>query len=388
MPDYNAGRFSNNYIYYNFYYEYETFTLQTIIKLLARKEDFMDSRHLLKTLAILTIITAIVCLSLKFILPLVFPFIIAYLFLRMLLPVINFLRKKCGLPVWFSYGSTLTIFFVSASGAFSLIVWLICRQIQLLINNFPVYYQLYSSFFYSCLKKCCHCVDYYLSVQDGTTLNFANEKIALLQTGYVDKLLNNAGQIFSGCINIFTHVIAIIFIILVSMIVLCRDIDRIHNLYAKNRFYPHIHKIMHTLKETGLGYLKSQGIIICTNWFVCSLAFMLIKNPYFVLIGLLISLIDALPILGSGLVLCPVGIYYIFHSNFACAAILFIAYIITIFVREILEAKLLGNNMDILPFFMLLSIYIGLKLFGVSGIVLGPFAVVIIRTIYETFADS
>lgn len=347
----------------------------------------MNTRSLLKTLATLALITTVVCLSLKFILPLVFPFIAAYLFLRMLLPAINFLKNRCGLPVWFSYGSVLIGFFVSASGAFSLIIWLICRQVQLLINNFPIYYQLYSSLFYNCFKKCCHCIDYYLSMQDGTTLNFASEKISLLQSGYVDKLVNNAGQIFSGCINVFAQVIALIFIILISMIVLCRDIEHIHNSYAKNKFYPYIHKIMHTLKETGLGYLKSQGIIICTNWFICSAAFMIIKNPYFILIGLLISLIDALPILGSGMVLCPVAIYYIFHSNFGYAAILFIAYIITIFVREILEAKLLGNNMNILPFFMLVAIYIGLKIFGISGIVLGPFAVVIIRTVYETFAD-
>ena len=115
---------------------------------------------------------------------------------------------------------------------------------------------------------------------------------------------------------------------------------------------------------------------------------MVIKNPYFILIGLLISLFDALPVLGSGMILCPVGIYYIFHNNFAYAAILFAAYVITIFVREILEAKLLGGNMDILPFFMLVSIYIGLKIFGIAGIVLGPFAVVITRTIYETFSDT
>ena len=118
--------------------------------------------------------------------------------MRMLFPAINFLIKKCGLPVWFSYGSVLTGFFVSASGAFILVIWLICRQLQLLINNFPVYYQLYSSLFYNCLEKCCNCIDYYLSVQDGTALNFANEKISVLQTGYIDKIVNNAGQIFLG----------------------------------------------------------------------------------------------------------------------------------------------------------------------------------------------
>ena len=50
------------------------------------------------------------------------------------------------------------------------------------------------------------------------------------------------------------------------------------------------------------------------------------------------------------MVLCPVGIYYIFHNNFAFAAILFTAYIITVFVREILEARLLGGNIYIVDF--------------------------------------
>lgn len=348
----------------------------------------MRACPLLKTLAIITIITVAVCLSLKYILPLVFPFLAAYIFMGMLLPAINFLKKRCGLPVWFSYGSILTGFFLSASGAFIFIVWLLCRQVQLLINNFPVYYQLYSSLLYDCLEKCCGCVDYYLSMQNGTAMDFATKKISLLQTGYIDKIVNNAGQIFSGCINVSAHVLAFIGITAISMVILCKDWDKIHNAYTKNRFYPYLHRIMHTLKKTGLGYLKSQGIIICANWFVCSIAFMLIKNPYFILIGLLISLVDALPVLGSGMVLCPVGIYYIFNRNYIFAAILFTAYIITIFVREILEAKLLGNNMDILPFFMLVSIYTGIKIFGIAGIVLGPFAVVIIRTIYETVAEN
>ena len=53
--------------------------------------------------------------------------------------------------------------------------------------------------------------------------------------------------------------------------------DKIHNAYAKSNFYKYLHKIMHTLKETGLGYLKSQGIIIMRQtWFVCSIAFMVI----------------------------------------------------------------------------------------------------------------
>ena len=348
----------------------------------------MHTQSLVRTLAIITIIAICVCVSFKYLLPLVFPFILAYMFMRMLLPAIRFLYTKAKLPVWFAYGSVLTVFFLSASGIFILLVWLICRQFQLLVNNFPIYRQLYNDLFVNCLYKCCHCIDYYFSIQDGTSLNFVNEKISMLKSEYIDTIFSNAGQIFSSCISVFTRVITLIFITTIGMIVLCKDISIIHNNYRKSRFYEQIHKIMYTLKTTGLSYIKSQSIIICANWFVCSIAFMFIKNPYFVIIGLLISLIDALPILGSGIILCPVGIYYIFKSNFLYAAIIFTAYIITIFVREILEAKLLGNNMNILPFFMLLSIYAGLKIFGISGIVLGPFAVVITRAIYDSIIVS
>ena len=83
----------------------------------------------------------------------------------------------------------------------------------------------------------CNCIDYYLSVQDGTALNFANEKISVLQTGYIDKIVNNAGQIFSGCVSVFARVMMLIFIIVISMIILCRDMDKIHNAYAKSNFY-------------------------------------------------------------------------------------------------------------------------------------------------------
>lgn len=46
--------------------------------------------------------------------------------------------------------------------------------------------------------------------------------------------------------------------------------------------------------------------------------------------------------------------------------------------REFLEPKLMGEKTGIYPIFMLLSVYAGVKLFGVSGIIKGPLAMVIL----------
>ena len=41
-------------------------------------------------------------------------------------------------------------------------------------------------------------------------------------------------------------------------------------------------------------------------------------------------------------------------------------------VREILEAKFLSDKLDLHPLLILLSIYIGVKIFGMLGIIIGP----------------
>ena len=60
-----------------------------------------------------------------------------------------------------------------------------------------------------------------------------------------------------------------------------------------------------------------------------------------------------------------------------------IAFILCVVVRDLLEAHMMGNNMGLLPFFMTAAIYGGVCLFGVWGILFGPFDVILIRSIYQ-----
>ena len=48
-------------------------------------------------------------------------------------------------------------------------------------------------------------------------------------------------------------------------------------------------------------------------------------------------------------------------------------------VRELLEPKLLGKQTGIYPVVMLLSVYGGIRLFGLWGIVLGPLYAVLLK---------
>lgn len=70
------------------------------------------------------------------------------------------------------------------------------------------------------------------------------------------------------------------------------------------------------------------------------------------------------------------------------AAVLLTLYVVTMVVREVLEPKLMGKEMGLKPLYVLLSVYVGLKLFGVGGIVLGPIGLTILKTVFEQTSFS
>lgn len=338
---------------------------------------------LLYRLLILCGITASVYLSFKYLLPLVLPFILAYLFMRMLFPVTRFLKRRLHFPSWLAHTTSLGLFF----STIVLGIWLLFRQIwqqlQLLLNNFPVYRQIFSQMYATQTRRLCRGIDTLFCMDGGTSATFFHNQIDTLQTNCRQLLSNHAGNWISSCLSGSVHLITILVIIVICMILLCKDMAPIHMAYHKSPYYNSLHSVAITLKKSGLSYLKSQGIIMLAIWFLCSCGLMVIGNPYGILLGLCIAIMDAFPVLGSGIILAPWGIYEMFQGQYFAAAVLFTVLILTIATREILEAKLIGNNLGLLPFFMTAAIYIGVCLFGVWGIFLGPFGVILIRSIYS-----
>ena len=103
-----------------------------------------------------------------------------------------------------------------------------------------------------------------------------------------------------------------------------------------------------------------------------------------VLWGLLAGVLDALPFIGTGIVLVPLGIQQFFAGRYVKTVFCLLLYVACIFVRELLEPKLIGKRVGVSPIAILLSIYAGVKLFGIWGIVGGPLGFVMIYQAYRS----
>ena len=84
------------------------------------------------------------------------------------------------------------------------------------------------------------------------------------------------------------------------------------------------------------------------------------------------GLLDALPLFGTGTVLVPWGIFLLAQRECVKAGVLLGLYFFCYVIREYLEVHLMGEQVGLSGLETLMSIYIGLNLFGLLGLILGP----------------
>ena len=109
----------------------------------------------------------------------------------------------------------------------------------------------------------------------------------------------------------------------------------------------------------------------------------MLKIPYFLGLGLAVGILDALPVLGTGTFLIPAGILLLFQGETFMGAGLFLLYVITAGVRQILEPRLVGNHVGLSPLLILLSVYLGLIIYGGFGFILGPLSALLLYGIFR-----
>lgn len=137
------------------------------------------------------------------------------------------------------------------------------------------------------------------------------------------------------------------------------------------------------LGEVMLKYLRSYLLIMLVTFGELSLGLTLagIKNPLYA--AFVITLLDILPVLGTGLVLIPWGLLKILASDFKTGIILLSVYAIITVVRNIIEPKIVGKEVGLHPALTLISMFVGTRLFGVTGLFALPVGLSLLKNLSD-----
>lgn len=131
------------------------------------------------------------------------------------------------------------------------------------------------------------------------------------------------------------------------------------------------------------GYIKAELIVSLSVLVITFCALLFIVPKYAIIMALIIWFVDLLPILGAIVILAPWAIYAMLTGQMAMGIKLTLLAIVIIIARQILETKVMSAQIGLPPLATLISMYIGLQLFGFLGFFIGPLIVMIFITAKE-----
>jgi sporulation integral membrane protein YtvI len=327
------------------------------------------------------IITAAVYLGFKYIFPSVAPFLIAYLIALVIEKPVRFLSTK----MWGkkSIASTIIVIILTAVllAAISYLGYLGFSEIRSLIKNFD-YYMV--SIQQKTAKLCLN-MDGMLGFQSGCCMDFicscADRAADTFASGGGTEMIQRVMSVSVPIVVNIALISGAVIVTLISIIYLSNVLDKIRQWRQITVFRQEVSVVTESLKRLMNVYFKIQLIIMAINATCCVVGLLIIKNPYAIVIGLLVGLIDALPFFGTGTILIPWAIVDLLFKDYLSAAVLISVYVITYFVREIMESKCMGDKLGIAPFTMLMVIFIGIMVYGIMGFILGPISYCLIKAL-------
>lgn len=156
--------------------------------------------------------------------------------------------------------------------------------------------------------------------------------------------------------------------------------------YLRSRYVQHLDesllRFLGQLRSTALGafggYVKAEFLLSVGVFFILLVGFFLIRQPYGLLLALGLAVMDFIPIIGAGTVMVPWAFVALFTRDFASAAELMAIWGVIALFRRVMEPKFVGDQTGLSPILSLVSIYVGMKLAGVLGMVFGPVVLLVI----------
>lgn len=142
-------------------------------------------------------------------------------------------------------------------------------------------------------------------------------------------------------------------------------------------------KIKRIFKGNTQALFKGYCKLYLITFIILFTGFLILRVKHAVFLSLFISFVDLLPVLGTGTVLVPWSIFMFFDKNYFLCIGLGILYITVILVRNFLEPKVVGKQVGINPLFTLISMFIGLRIFGVFGLLILPLTLITVIKYYK-----
>lgn len=309
-------------------------------------------------------------------LPVVMPFLVALILAEFINPVVNWLSAKAKIPRTLSVSIILLILVALIATLMTVGIGYLVEDIEDLIDRLPYLYATgldLSSRFAEQFKELHDTLPTTIQEQLNTNLT-ALQKNLDTYLGNLAKLLGLITSLPSFLINVMVAFIATFFI--------ARDRNEI-NAFLLSLFptgwRPALRQVKNQVWSSAIGWGKAQLMLIMLTMIQSIIGLSLIGSHYAVLVGMAIGFVDVLPIVGPGAIFLPWAVYSFLFGSKAFGVKLLVLYAVVTTVRQVLESKVVGDQVGLHPLAVLMAIYLGIIFFGALGVIFGPLLAILLK---------
>ncbi|MBR2916464.1 MAG: sporulation integral membrane protein YtvI [Clostridia bacterium] len=209
---------------------------------------------------------------------------------------------------------------------------------------------------------------------------------------YTPTITNSAIGYATSFASTLPSALFFIIIFMLSLFFFIKDYNAVINFIKEALPDKTVTKLRY-LKNTAwrgfVGYMKSQTILSSITALLVAVTFWFLDIDYAIVWAIIIGIVDALPILGSGIVLIPYAIIsFMMSKNLFFSICIIVLQTVVFLVRQMLSPRVMSSQLGIHPLITLISIYVGNELMGVLGMVVFPILALLLVSLYTSYKNA
>lgn len=320
----------------------------------------------------------IAVVMMEYIIPVLLPFIIAFAVAFSVRGPAKKLSERTRIPerIIRAFLAIFTMIFIF--GAISLLLWQITSAVWSFLSGLgdgnPIYDVLtrLSDPGYSVFGD---------AIPEGLA-----ERISDALENMLSGALTRLAEAVTGWVGGIPNLMFFLLVTVISLIYFSLDLERISE-WVKS-FFPKsvgekLSEIRGGLFSVAGKYIRSYALILLITFGVLLSGFLLIKVERALVLAVVVSLLDILPVIGVGTVLVPWSIFEIVTGSSGRGIAIAVLFVINLVIRQFSEPKIVGKNLNLHPALTLLLLYVGYALFGIQGLVTVPLVAAMLVLLFK-----
>lgn len=313
--------------------------------------------------------------TVSYVLPFILPFVLALMLAAVIEPVVRFLIKNAKISRGLAVGLVLCVVCGALLTLLGLGLSRLVGELVKLSGSLPQYYE-----------QAARTANEITKVISDLTSSLP-EPVQELLKQQVSRLYVALERIVSAVLDTLKglpSLLGVLVITLIATFFVSRDREMLLKMLEKTlpgMSGGKMDQARREVLESTMGLLKAEMVLVGITTVIVIIALWLMGYEYALVMGLVTGMLDILPVLGPGLVFIPWAIYNLVFGSVLRGVLLLGLYGGISAVRQVLEAKIVGDRTGLHPLATLFAMYLGVRLFGAVGILLGPLMAIIFKAI-------